>query len=139
RNRRLNRFKDLLIPRAATEISRQRFADLIARRMRMLVQQRLRRDEESRRAVAALRGAEIGERFLKRMEPTVSGESFDRRDAATLALHTEHETREDRLIVEQDGARTALAELAAVLRPAEIQVLAQHFEQRLVRRERDFR
>src|SRR5262249_14198190 len=44
----------------------------------------------------------------------------------------ERETRQHRLAVEQHGARAALAEFAAVLGAGELQVFAQHFEQRLV-------
>ena len=56
---------------------------------------------------------------------------------AAAALDAEHQAREHRLTVEQHGAGAALAKLAAVLGAAEVQVLTQHLEQRLVRRERD--
>ena len=65
------------------------------------------------------------------------GRPLPRVDAAAVALEAEHQAREHRLIVEQDGARAAFAELAAVLGAAEIQVLTQHLEERFVRRERD--
>src|SRR5262249_18414379 len=48
-----------------------------------------------------------------------------------------HEARQHGLSVEEHGACAALAELAAVLRSAEAEILTQNFEERLVRRERD--
>ena len=103
----------------------------------LLVEQRLGGDEKPRRAVAALRGAEIGEGFLQRMEPAVGDQPFDGRDVAAGALDAEHQAREHRLPVEQHRAGAALAELAAVLGAAQVQILTQHLEERLVRRERD--
>ena len=62
--------------------------------MRVVIQQRLGGDEEPRRAVAALRGAEIRKRLLERMEPVGSGHSLDGLDAFAFALETENEARE---------------------------------------------
>src|SRR5262245_38608096 len=72
------------------------------------------------------------------MEPGGARHSLDRLDPASLALEAEDETRENRPAVDENRARPALAELAAVLRAHEREVLAQDLEQRLVRRERAF-
>ena len=53
-------------------------------------------------------------------------------DRAAFAFHGEHHAGKDRLAVEQHGAGAALPELAAVLGPGELEVLAQDLEQRLV-------
>jgi hypothetical protein len=103
----------------------------------MFVEERLRRDEKSRRAVSALGGAQVGKGDLQRMQPSIARQSFDGRDGPAGALDAEHETGQHRQAVEEHRAGAALAELASVLRPAEIQVLTKHFEQRLVRREGD--
>src|SRR5262249_43803653 len=97
-NRRFDGFEDLLIAGAATQIARERVLDLIARRLRMLVEQRLRRDEEPGRAIAALGGAEVCERFLQRMQPPIARQPFDRRHAAASAVGAEDEARQHRLV-----------------------------------------
>jgi hypothetical protein len=103
----------------------------------MFVEQRLRRHEEAWRAVPALRRAEIGERFLKRMQAPVGGEPFDGRHAPPVAFHAQDQARQHRLVVQEHGAGAAFAQLASVLGAAQIQVFTQDLEQRLVRRERD--
>ena len=135
--RRLDRLEDLLIAGAAAEAAGQRLADLIARRVRVLVEQRLGGDQECRACssrTARRRGrrrppaADAGGRRSPALRPS---------SRAPVALDAEHQARQHRLAVEQHGARAALAELAAVLGAAEVQILTQHLEQRLVRRERD--
>ena len=79
---RFDRFDDLQVAGAAAQVARQRLADPLARRMRLAIEQRLRGDQDARRAVAALRGAEVGEALLQRMQPAVRGEPFDGRDRA---------------------------------------------------------
>src|SRR6266404_5163437 len=58
-------FKDLQVACAAAEISGERFANLVAGGMRILIEQGFRRDENRRSAIAALRRSKIGERFLQ--------------------------------------------------------------------------
>ena len=82
--------------------------------------------------VGAARRAQIGERFLQRVETGRAGHPLDGLYPSPLALESEHEAGQDRLTVEQDRAGSTLAELAAVLGAREPQVLAQHFEQCLV-------
>jgi len=137
-DRRFNRFEDLLIAGAATQAAGQRFANLVAGRIGDLVEQRLRRDEESRGAVPALRGAEIRERFLQRMEPAVRRQTFDGEHVAAFALGAKHKARQHRLSVQQHRTRAALAELASVLGAAQVQIFTQHLEKRFVGSERDF-
>src|SRR5438270_3200488 len=105
--------------------------------MRMLVEERLRGDQEPWRAITALRGAEVSERLLKWVQPVVGREAFDGHDIASAAVDAEHQARQHRLAIEEHRARAALSEFAAVLGACEIQILAQDLEQRLVRIERD--
>jgi len=137
-DRSFNRLENLLIAGAAAQIAGERIADLIPRRMWMLVEQRLRGHQDARRAIAALRGAEIRERFLQRMQSSIRDEPFHGHHASPVTLDAEHEAREHRLIVEQHGAGAALPELAAMFRAAQVQVFTEHLEERFVRSERDF-
>jgi hypothetical protein len=129
---RLDRFEDLQIAGAATEIAGQRLLDARPRRVRLAIQQRLGGHENSRRAVAALRGAKVGEALLQRVQLPVLDEPLHGDDPPVLALRGQRQARQHRLVVDEDGAGAALAELAAVLGAGEPQVLAQHLEQRLV-------
>src|SRR5579863_9087404 len=60
----LHCFVDLDVARATANVSRQSRLDLIARRPRNLLQQGFGGQEHSRRAISALRGAQIGKRCL---------------------------------------------------------------------------
>src|SRR5215212_3375898 len=63
--------------------------------------------------------------------------AFDRLHFATFSIKTEHQARQNRTPVDEHRARATLAQLAPVLRPSEIQILTQNFQQRLVRCEGD--
>src|SRR5213075_3521133 len=90
-----------------------------------------------RRAVAALRGVQVGKGRLERVRARGGGEPLHGRDLAPVALEAEEQAGEDRLAVDDDGAGPALAEFTAVLRAREPHVLAQDLEERLVGLERD--
>ena len=90
-----------------------------------------RRDDEARRAEAALHGARLDERLLHAVQPVAVGEALDRRHLVPVGLRGEHEARADERAVEQHRARAALALLARVLRAGEAELLAQREEQRL--------
>src|SRR5207249_1996466 len=128
---------DLHVSRVAAQVARQRLLDLVARRLGVLGEQRFGGEQERGGAVAALRRAQLGERVLERMELPAHRHPLDGLHAPPGAREAEHEAGEDRLAVHQHGAGTALAQLTAVLRAGEPEVLAQHFKQRLVRREGD--
>src|SRR2546428_558369 len=133
----LHRFIDRGVPGAAAEIAADRLGDLRARRVPVLIEQRLRRHEHPRRAVAALRGALFGERGLQRMKLGAAREPFDGRHVGVADRHRQREAREHRRAVDEHGARAALAELAAVLRAGEAELLTKDFEERVVRLRRD--
>ena len=85
--------------------------------MWLLLEKRLRGDENSRSAVAALSGAEIGEALLQRMEAVISGKALDRGDVPRVALHRQHQAREHRVAIEEYRARTTRELPVVRLRP----------------------
>src|ERR1035437_130161 len=100
--------------------------------MRMLVQQSLSRYQKSGCAVSTLCGAEIRKRLLQRMETRIAHQAFNGRHAAPLTFDRENQTGQHGKIVEQNGACATSAEFTAVLGAAQIQILAENLEQRLV-------
>src|SRR6266566_5159673 len=134
----LDRLIDLDVAGAAAEVAGQRVFDFGACRLGIAGEQRLGGEQESGRAVAALRGAQVGERLLQGMQLAALRHRFDGSHRVAGARETQHQARQDRRSIQQHGARTALAQLAAVLRSGESQVLAQYLEQRLMRCERHF-
>ena len=67
--------------RAATAQMRlERRDDRLARRMRLLVQQRMGREQHAGRAVATLQRAVVDEGLLQRVQPRARREALDRRD-----------------------------------------------------------
>ena len=128
---RFDGFEDLQVAGAAAEVARERLANPLARRLRVPSSSALAVTRNAGRAVAALRAAQVGEGFLQRMQrPSAASPSMVVIDRA-VALDAEHQAREHRLAVDEHRARAALAQLAAVLGAGELQVLPQHFEQRL--------
>ncbi len=115
-------------------MQRQRFparAAVISSRVGLgpVLQQRLGGEQESRRAVAALGGAEIGERLLQGVKAGTVRHSFDRADRGALAFDRESQAGEDRLAVDENGTSPAFSQLAPVLGAHEPEVLAEDLEQ----------
>src|SRR6266851_7556014 len=123
----LDRFIDLDIAGAAAEVTGERVLDLVARRLRIGFEERFGGEAESGSAVPALRGAQVGERLLQRMELATLRHSFDRAHGVTGAREAQHQARQHRCSIQQHRAGAALAQLAAVLRAGESQILAQDF------------
>ena len=61
--------------------------------------------------------------------PSLGGHPLDRRDAAAVGLDGEHRAGLDRLAVDVDGARAALARVAADVGAGEVEVLADQLDQ----------
>src|SRR5579864_256547 len=127
-----DRVEDLGVPGAAAEVSGEGLTDLVARRFRVAFEQRLRGQQDARRAVAALCRAQLGEGLLEGVQLGPVGHALDRGHGAPFQLHRQEQAAELGLAVDQDGAGSALAQLASVLGARELHVLAQHLEQRLV-------
>src|ERR1051325_334741 len=120
----LDRFVNLEVAGAAAEVSGQGFLDVVSARLRIGCEERLGGGQKCRRTVAALRGAEIGERLLERMELAALRHAFDGPHASAVAGESQHEAREHGRFIEQHGAGPAFAEFAAVLRAGQAEILA---------------
>src|SRR5436190_14960597 len=72
---RLDRVDDFRVAGAAAEVALERTTDLVARRRRMSLEERERRQQHPRRAEATLHGAVTKKRVLERMELTVALET----------------------------------------------------------------
>src|SRR5262249_11797105 len=87
-------------------------------------------EHDARRADPALGADLVEDRLLERVR---AAQALDRHDRGVLDLGDGDQARDDRLAVDQHGARAALAFAAALLRAGEPEVLAQHVEQALER------
>ena len=95
-----------------------------------LLEHRDRGADLPRRAVAALVAVVLHEGGLHRMQVRRRAQALDGRDAIALVHHGEREAGVDPASPGDDRARAALAVIAALLGPGEMQVLAQRIEER---------
>src|SRR5579862_6379613 len=86
-----HRVNDLVVAGAAAKIPRQRVANLGLARMRVMVEQRLGRHQEARRADAALQARVLEELLLQRMQLGALREALDRFDLVALGFDPEHQ------------------------------------------------
>src|SRR5688572_16414544 len=103
-----DRFEDLLVSGAAAKIPRNRLLDALARRLRLLLEQCFRRHEDSGRAVAALRGAQVGEGGLQWMELRAVGEAFDGIDPPALTVERKHQAGKLRFAVHEQDRKSVV-------------------------------
>ena len=127
-----NGFEDFVIASAATKIARHPFLDFVFARFRVLVEQRLGRDDLTRRADAALKTAVLDEGLLQRMELAVPREPFDGLDALAGAAGSQGQARAHQAPVDDDAAGAADADAAAFLGSGQAQVVAQNLQQQAV-------
>jgi hypothetical protein len=125
------RFEDLLIARTAAQATGERFADLVARRAGMLVEQRFRSDQEAGRADAALQGGSLQEALLKGMQVALARQPFNRFQRRSFGLNGQHDAAIHRHAVHQHGAGAAVAVVAAFLRSGQPQLVAENFQETL--------
>src|SRR5712691_11736138 len=133
----LDRLVDLLVTRTAAQVARDRFLDPLAAWVWFSFEQGFCGHQDAGGAVAALCPAEIGERGLQWVQLGAVCEPLHGFDRPPFAIEGKREAGEHRHAFHQHRAGAAFAELAAVLGAGQVQVLAQHFEQRLVRGERN--
>src|ERR1700730_17796952 len=67
------------------------------------------------------------------MQAPVFGQALDRANLVPLRFNSKGETAQNWLVVDEHGARAAMAHLATVLGPGEPEVFTEHLEQRLIR------
>src|ERR1700674_780927 len=108
----LHRLDDVHVARAPAEVAFQALADLVLRRVRVLLQEVGRGHDETGRAVAALQTVLVPERLLERVELPIFGHALNRGQLLALGLDGEHRAALDRLAVDEDRARAALARVA---------------------------
>jgi len=123
--------QDRLVTRAATQVSRQRLADLVVAGFRDPPQQVVRCHDQPRRAEAALHGARVDERLLHRVQLVAVGQSLHGTHRVALGLAGRDQARAHRRVVQVDRAGTAFALFAGILRAGQAESFAEHVEQAL--------
>src|SRR5690606_5952218 len=112
--RRLDRFDDVVVTRAAAEIALQPLADLALGRAGVALEQVRRRHHHARRAEAALQAVIVLEGLLDDAERAVRvGHALDRPDLRALARGGEDRAGLDAVTIYMDDAGAALAGVAA--------------------------
>ena len=92
--------------------------------------------DEPRRAIAALGAKLLVEAALHRRKAPILSERFHRVDALTIHAGRKRETRQTRLIIDQHGAGTALAAVAAGFCSSEADNFPQIIQQQQIVRHR---
>src|SRR5215471_7386212 len=138
RSRQLHRFQYFDIARAAAEVPGEGFLDFVSRRVGSVFEKRFRSEKDSRRAISTLSSAEFGKGLLQRMKFGSHCHALNRGDLMAFHSNSESQARKYWTAIHQYGAAPAFTQLAAVLRAGQTQILAKHFQERLVRRKRDF-
>src|SRR5207244_7145165 len=128
----LDRAQDARMAATAADIVVERGGDLAARRRRVLVEERLCRDQDAREAIAALTGLLVEKRLLQRVWPLRSAEPLDRQHRLAGDGRQRLAAGFFRLPVDQHHAGAALLGAAAKTGADEAQMVAQDVEQRRV-------
>src|SRR5256885_9796488 len=97
----------MLIARATAQVSFQAVPDLVARRIRIAIDDLGGRHDHSRRAVTALQAVLLPESLLHRMEFPISGKPFNRGDIGAVSLDGKHCAGLHGLAVDEDRAGSA--------------------------------
>jgi hypothetical protein len=127
-----HRFDDFRVGPATAQVSRKVMLDDVLIRLGMLLQQLAGHHDETRGAESALECAGLDERLLHGIE---LGAAFDRFHAGVLGKAGEIEATGYRAAVHEDGAAAAHSLPAALSRTVEAEVVLQHLDQALVRRD----
>src|ERR1700722_5146228 len=124
---------DLVVAGAAAEVAGEPVACLGLARVRVAREQRLGGDQEAGRAEAALQRRMLEELLLQRMQVVAVRHALDGLDRVPFGLDGEHQARADEAAVDGDAAGAAVARAAPLLAAGEIELVAQHIEQRELR------
>src|SRR5512144_1676335 len=125
----LNGLDDVLVARAAAEVTGNAEADLLFAGTGVLLQQPVGAHDHTGCTEAALQAVHLAEAFLQSMQCAVGvGHAFDGADVGAGRLHREHGARLHRSAVEVDGAGSAMAGVAADMRAGEIELLSQEVD-----------
>jgi hypothetical protein len=126
--------KTRFIAGAAAQVSRQPIPDLFIGRVWIFFQQGLRRNQNAGGADAALQGGMVNEVALQRMQVIPHCQPLNRADFSAFGLNSKHQTRTDKAPIEGHAAGTAIACPAPLFCTGKPKAVAQHIQQRLVRR-----
>src|SRR5581483_8207594 len=120
---------DFIIARAAAEIARHPFLDLLFARLGIFVEERFGGHDLARRADAALKAAVLDERLLQGVKLAVRGEPFNRLNMLAVAGDGESQARADQTAIDNHAAH---ADAAALFGSGETDLLAQGVKQQAV-------
>src|SRR5580765_517852 len=106
--------------------------------MRITRKQALHGHDHTGRTIAALKSLMFEKCLLHRIELAVVGQTFDGDYVSTLGVCGKHETRTDGPSIDQYGARAADTHAAAFHGALEREIVAQAFQQGLIRPDCEF-
>jgi hypothetical protein len=124
---------DVRVRAAPAQIAAHRLSYVIIRRPAGFMEQRRRRHNLARGAVAALERIVLDESLLDRMQSAVLLEPFDRGDLVPFMHDRKRETRVDSAAIDVDGTGAALAVIAALFRAKQLEMFSQRVEKRRAR------
>ena len=124
---------DLVIARAAAQVSSKPVAYFMLRRIGLGVEQGFAGHQKTGRADSALQAGMLEKLALQRMQTIRSSDPLDGDDLFTLSLDGQYQTGVDEDPVECDRTGAAVAVVAAFFRTGETEILAQHLQQTLAR------
>src|SRR3954447_6618008 len=117
---------------APTQVRLHVLADLSVGRVAALLDKGIGAHHHARNAVAALGGLLLKKSPLQSTRLVAGSEALQGRDLPVFDERHRRETREDRRPVDHHGAGAALAQAAAELGGMELQLIAEHVEERRV-------
>src|SRR5262249_19675703 len=120
---------DVLVARAAADVPGERPADLLLRRVGVLLQQGGAREHHPWRAEAALEAVLLVEALLNRVQLGTVREALDRLHLAAVDLDGEVRARLGRSPVDEHRARAAVARVAADMGAGEAELLPQQVDE----------
>src|SRR5918999_233305 len=133
RSRRFDRLDDVDVAGATADVALDRLADLVLRRLRVGVEQVLGAHQDSGGAVAALERVMRPERLLQGVQLAVARKALHGLELRPVGLDREHHAGLDRVPVQQDRARAAVAGVAADMRPRQLEVVTQEVDEQAPR------
>ena len=130
----LNGFHDILVARAAAQISSDAEADFFFSRIWILFEQAMGPHNHAGGAEAALEAVHLAEAFLQGSHCSIGiSHALNCRHIRALGLHRKHGTGFDRLAIEVDRANAAMGRFTADMGSREGKVLAQEMHQQSAR------
>src|SRR5690606_31475879 len=121
-----------LVPCATAQVAGEGLTDLCFGGPLVVLEEVCGGHDHARYAEPALDCPLLDERALQRAELSLPRQAFDGRDLPSVRFHGQDEAGVHCLSVHPDGAGATLAFRATLLRPDQIEVVAEDVEQRVV-------